>query len=530
MSTHSRILAIASVVLASYCGVPSRARAWTDEPRQAAPAPSSTAAVPQERFLLLNDGRLVPGIVSERAREYLVTQRAGTMRFPKRAVEALFNSLREAYEYKLRQLPEHDPDERMKLARWCLNQKLTTQAKEQLACILQVDPDNGPAQAMLTKIGQEEARLAFRRDPEVQQARADGMPRAGALPATLDSSMVDRAASALKIPSSPVIFDLPRPLAIKRTNEFFQFIHPMLQAQCAKCHNGDHNGKFQLVPIKTKLDRTPDALRHNLDVALLLVNRGNPGSSELLTSTLRPHGGGPNPRPIYPGSNDRSYQILAAWVNGLRAPRTPGDDQRTEGDGPSLDQTVPFAADRARVGQGSPDRGAAAQAGQGSPAAVGSPEAAKASPSSGSVAELGIVVPLPDRDPAKPKQFRVEGIPLPRNRPELPERDWANPKEFPLPFAVSGVKAATPTGNAAPGAAAQPSTPPSAGAVSPSRPASAPPAPTRPDATKKPASPGPAEPASKTQTDVNASKKPAKPVKIDSAALEQMLLKRNQSR
>jgi len=60
-------------------------------------------------------------------------------------------------------------------------------------------------------------------------------------------------------------------------------------------------------------------VRANLDASLKLVDRANPLRSELLASSLRPHGAGPSKRPIFQGSNDRAYQILATWVNKLQA-------------------------------------------------------------------------------------------------------------------------------------------------------------------------------------------------------------------
>src|SRR6202034_1428279 len=114
----------------------------------------------------------------------------------------------------------------------------------------------------------------------------------------------------LNIMGVPVIFDLPTPLAIKRTQEYISFVHPLLQAYCVKCHDGNYEGEFQLVPTKNRVDRTQDALRVNLDATLRLIDQANPAKSELLSASLRPHGNGPHPRSIFPGANDKAYQIL----------------------------------------------------------------------------------------------------------------------------------------------------------------------------------------------------------------------------
>ena len=109
---------------------------------------------------------------------------------------------------------------------------------------------------------------------------------------------------------------------MKRFDEFGRYVHPVLQTHCARCHNDRYEGSFQLISFKSKVDRTPAALRANLDATLRLVDRDNPAHSELLSSSLRPHGRGPNPRPIFKGSNDGAYQILATWINRLQGRKT----------------------------------------------------------------------------------------------------------------------------------------------------------------------------------------------------------------
>ena len=65
---------------------------------------------------------------------------------------------------------------------------------------------------------------------------------------------------------------------------------------------------------------------------------------------LLPHGRGSNKRPIFPGSNNQAYQVIATWVNKLRSSKTGNDVIQTssgrartgEGDGEA------FAVDRDR--------------------------------------------------------------------------------------------------------------------------------------------------------------------------------------
>jgi hypothetical protein len=286
-------------------------------------------------------------------------------------------------------------------------------------------------------------------------------------------------------------------------------VHPVLQEKCAVCHNEQHDGPFQLVPIKTRVDQTPDALRANLDATLQLVDPENPAKSELLTSTLRLHGNGPRKRPIFPGSNDRSYQILASWANSLRAPN--GQHEAVAGPAkrrPAISEEEIFAADRERIANEGRDRGAASMA-------AGQSRNQRAAP----ITDPGIIPPplryrgdvdLSTRQP-NPDPRELE-FPLPPviggfNLPTLPGRDGAtkgttNPpgastKAAPVaaksavqPLAASPAGASAKQGSATPGSRTQ-----------------------APD----PAASGAAPPKAST---------PAKPVKIDPKLLEQ-LLKRN---
>ena len=313
-------------------------------------------------IVLLRNGRMIKGLVSEEDGVYLVTQPIGVMRFPKSQVEKVFTSIQNIYAYKLEQLPEEDFDERIKLARWCLEQKLEPEARQQLAAILKRSPSHGQAKAMLASLDQAQVRLANRsRDPDVQQTGAEMVRAPAERPNALDTAVIYGARRGMRISDLPIVFDLPPSLAVKRTEEFARYVHPVLQVYCARCHNESYDGDFRLVQFKTRLDRTKDALRANLDATLKLIDRENPPRSELLASSLRPHGRVPNVRPIFQGSNDRAYQVLATWVNKFQATSVaqgaaPAKTNRVAaGDEPA----EPFASQRGRAAEGTEQVGIA---------------------------------------------------------------------------------------------------------------------------------------------------------------------------
>ena len=494
MSTFNRIIVTfgLSLVCAAIT-VEARGQANADDPSRTEVSPPVQANASRERYLMLTNGQLIKGVLSETDTECLVEQKIGVMHFPKKRVEGSFDSLRQAYEYRLAQLPDRDSDESMKLALWCLNLKLTAEARALLTAILEQSPNHPEARARLLSIEQAATRLAHReRDPDVRRTedldvrRTEGEPMSDQKPEALDSAVLRHAQRALGIRDLPVIFDLPLPLAIKRTEEFSRYVHPLLQVYCAKCHDAQFQGQFQLVPIKSRADRSSTALRANLDATLRLIDPENPSHSVLLSSTLRPHGNGAK-RPIFPGSNDRAYMIIARWVNQLAAPK-----EKDEASGRNLSR-VPsendevFAVDR--------NRSCAARRTKSAGADTMMPAASTSSARSGATSGVG--------------QAETE------------------PQEFPIPFAISGVKPNPAVPKKTSPAPAKPTSGPatSRAATGKTTATAAPAAPADRD-DDEPEDLPPAPPKAKTGD----SKQPPKTFKLDPKLLERTLQFRNANR
>ena len=211
--------------------------------------------------------------------------------------------------------------------------------------------------------------------------------------------MLRNAQRGLGVKDIPVIFDLPLPLAIKRTEEFSRYVHPLLQAYCAKCHDGHYDGEFQLVPIKSRADRTSDALRANLDATLRLIDPKNPSHSVLLSSTLRPHGTRHQAAADFPGLERQSLQ--GAGPMGQSPVGSQGQVTRPlvrAGARPAENDEV-FAVDRNRS------------------------------------------APLDRRKmPAPTPEHALEAGDSRARTAAVISQDPSDPQEFPIPFAVSGVK------------------------------------------------------------------------------------------
>ena len=158
-----------------------------------------------------------------------------------------------------------------------------------------------------------------------------------------------------------------------------------------------------------------DALRANLDATLRLIDPDNPARSELLSSTLRPHGVGRKKRPIFTGSNNRAYQILATWVNGLRPPAS-AESTAQAGRRDTGEPAEAFAADRNRFGTAPLD-----------PLIEGM--------KSGDPRHLPTIA-NPAGQAAGGRAYRyVEGQGMVPDDPA-----HGNPEEFPLPFPLGGAR------------------------------------------------------------------------------------------
>ena len=250
----------------------------------------------------------------------------------------------------------------MKLALWCLNLKLTAEAKELLTTVIEHNPNHNQAKAMLFSIEQDggptgPARARPRRStrPEAEDNGPSGRPE------SLDSAVLRKPAQRLGIKDLPVIFDLPLPWRSSGPTSSPDTSIPCCKPIAPNAMTVSTTASFSLCPIKNRADRTPDALRANLDATLRLVDPTNLSHSELLSSTLRPHGNGAKPRPIFPGSNDKAYKILAEWVNHLAAPKEEKIRPICDASRGHDESDEVFAVDRNRTSTARLDKAAGAQ-------------------------------------------------------------------------------------------------------------------------------------------------------------------------
>src|SRR5262249_18389698 len=108
MSNTKRISLAKGLLVAAAVGISSGIGARADEPAAQGRPPTTSTRVAKERYLLRTDGQLIRGVISRDESTYFVAKKIGVIPIPKKQVERSFDTVQEAYQYKLARIPEDD--------------------------------------------------------------------------------------------------------------------------------------------------------------------------------------------------------------------------------------------------------------------------------------------------------------------------------------------------------------------------------------------------------------------------------------
>ena len=92
------------------------------------------------KFLVLRNGRTIEGDIQLVGDQYRVGRNGGETLVPANLVLRLFRDTEEAYQFLRGKTDLNDPDERLRLAKWCLDYHLRTQAEEEASVALVLRP------------------------------------------------------------------------------------------------------------------------------------------------------------------------------------------------------------------------------------------------------------------------------------------------------------------------------------------------------------------------------------------------------
>lgn len=325
---RERFAIVACLWLISSSGLPSL-RAQT--------SPVVSGSAPTERLLLLQNGKVVKGIIRQSATGYVINVTGGQMVLPFDQVRLEAADLEDAYRQLRDTLPDHTAAAHIELARWCVTNSLPDYARKELRSALRCEPDSTVAKNMLQRINDQ--LLATKDVPAVAQRSGQfsmlGDAKPGIPPETLGG--------------------LPREAAA----DFVSKVQPLLVNRCATagCHGPGSGNSFEL--LRAKLGKAPPKIysERNLAAVLERLDLERPLSSPLLVK-MRGETKSLGARQSHGGLSQEQQQTLRAWIESISKKPEPVakpkvvvvDDDDAKSDDASPDAPSKTAKDR-RVAQ-----------------------------------------------------------------------------------------------------------------------------------------------------------------------------------
>lgn len=284
------------------------------------------------KLMVLFDGRVLYGQISERPGGYMIEGTDGKQVIPFQLIRLTASSLEDAYVKQRDALRMPIAGDHLQLARWCYENKLYGNAKEQIASALKLEPDRSDARQLLQDV--ENA------SPPDELPGERG-PRSAA------GAALEREFTAAGISTNAHA-------------EFVRRVQPILVNRCgnASCHGSAAQNDFQLANVRTGHRQQRRETESNLATVLRFVDPQSPGDSRLLTQTANADSGAH--RALFTGPGGAAQlEKLRAWVRSasrdLRGPESTPSWASSESDfarptGFAFDDSFPADANATPAG------------------------------------------------------------------------------------------------------------------------------------------------------------------------------------
>lgn len=249
--------------------------------------PVSLAAEPDDpaekgRVLLLVNERVLEGEIERVGNQYRVRRPVGETWVPAGSVMQLCPDLESALRLLRTRANLRDPDERLRLARWCHLYGLKPQAIEEVQAAVKLRPDHSASRRLLDHL---------------QQSAAQGEPAEAPPPPA---------------PEAPAPTVPPVDLSAEAIAQFCTRIQPILMNACANCHATGRGGAFKLTRVYDERSLSRKTVQYNLTAVLSQVNPQRPLGSALLTKAVTAHG--ELTQAPLKGRQATPYRTLEDWV------------------------------------------------------------------------------------------------------------------------------------------------------------------------------------------------------------------------
>lgn len=222
------------------------------------------------KVLILKNEYTIEGDIERIDDRYCVRRKLGETWVPAERVLALVASLPDAYIYLRGRINLDDPDERMRLARWCRANGLRDQALAELHTAAKLRPSHAETRRLLRYWQQE----AATHDPKQSGSDRDG------------GSAAANASGSLRRPAAE-----PPPIEVttESLGMFATRVQPILMNTCARCHATGRGGKFHLTQVFDNTLSNRRTLERNLAAVLAEINVTQPEASRFLIKSVSDH-------------------------------------------------------------------------------------------------------------------------------------------------------------------------------------------------------------------------------------------------
>jgi hypothetical protein len=269
------------------------------------PAAADGQIAPAIGVLLLKNGAVVRGAITESADRWIVTSEGRQMYIPASSVELSAPTMEALLNLRRSKMIRPTADTHLTLADWCLRNDLRAEARQELAAARALDPKH-PRLALLERRLSVAIEVATR--PPVIPAQPNQV--VATVSATAAPHTSEKASSTAAKPAAAPADNLS-PAIIE---SFTRRIQPILLNNCTTtgCHQQGGQQAFQLDRAMLHDLANRQSTMSNLRATLALVDRGRPQVSPLLTVPRAPHGG--LAQPVFGPRQSNSVKQLIEWV------------------------------------------------------------------------------------------------------------------------------------------------------------------------------------------------------------------------
>jgi hypothetical protein len=284
------------------------------------------------KVLVLDNERTLEGDIEIVGQQYRVRRPVGELWIRAELTLRLCQTREEAYAFLCSRANLLDPDEHLRLARWCHLQGLRRQALEEATAAVELRPNHAESRRLLGSL---------------QRAAA-----------------VTPAAQSVKVQGEEdlTLHSQPAELSTESLSLFLSRVQPILMNACANCHATGRGGAFRLARTYETGMSSRKTTQQNLAAVLAQVNKERPPASPLLIKAVSIHGK-PGDMAQSPLKNREvaAYRSLEEWV------RVTLENNSQLRNKPGVPGSSPLVAERTHAGESaapaSPTKAEAREAG-----------------------------------------------------------------------------------------------------------------------------------------------------------------------